>query len=107
MPHMAAEWGNIMSQASLGSFNGTTVAGENMLSVFRELELQHNPNCILNFTNMTLRKLSMACPAGTKVSINGREIVLVTGIFELGYDQVDISSLVFSEAVELNAYYLY
>lgn len=96
-----------MSQALLGSYNGTTVAGENMLTVFKKLELEHNPNCILNFTNMTLRKLSMACPAGTKVTINGREIVLVTGVFELGYNQVDVTSLVFEEAVELNAYYLY
>lgn len=56
---------------------------------------------------MTLVKFGISAPAGTKVKINGREIPLFTGIFELGMNQLDITSLEFEEAVDVNIYYMY
>ena len=41
------------------------------------------------------------------MKINGREIPLFTGIFELGMNQLDITSLEFEEAVDVNIYYMY
>lgn len=96
-----------MSQAYLGSFNGTVTPNVNMLKVFKENEIAANPNSILNCCDMTLVKFGISAPAGTKVKINGREIPLFTGIFELGMNQLDITSLEFEEAVDVNIYYMY
>ena len=94
-----------MSQAHLGCFSGTVTPNVNMLDIFKQNERADNP--ILNFGQMSLRKLSMICPEGTKVKINGKEIPLITGIFELGMDQINITSLEFSEAVNVNIYYMF
>lgn len=96
-----------MSQAHLGSFSGTVTPGVNMLDVFKQNERADNPNSILNFGKMSLKMLSMSCPANTKVKINGKEITLFTGIFELGMGQIDITSLEFSEAASVSAYYMF
>ena len=96
-----------MSQAHLGCFSGTVTPNVNMLDIFKQNERADNPNSILNFGQMSLRKLSMICPEGTKVKINGKEIPLITGIFELGMDQINITSLEFSEAVNVNIYYMF
>lgn len=65
-----------MSQAHLGCFSGTVTPNVNMLDIFKQNERADNPNSILNFGQMSLRKLSMICPEGTKVKINGKEIPL-------------------------------
>ena len=96
-----------MSHAHLGCFSGTVTPNVNMLDIFKQNERADNPNSILNFGQMSLRKLSMICPEGTKVKINGKEIPLITGIFELGMDQINITSLEFSEAVNVNIYYMF
>lgn len=96
-----------MSQAHLGSFTGPVTPNVNMLDIFKQNERRDNPNSILNFGMMSLRKLSIACDPGTKVKINGKEIPLFTGVFELGMDQINITSLVFSEAVDVNIYYMF
>lgn len=96
-----------MSLAHLGSFSGTVIPETNMLEVFKQNERMENPNSILNFGKMSLKMLSMSCPAGTKVKINDKEITLFTGVFELGMGQIDVTSLVFSEAINLNAYYMF
>ena len=96
-----------MSQAHLGSFSGTVTPNVNMLDIFKQNERADNPNSILNFSQMSLRKLSMSCPAGTRVKINGKEIPLFTGVFELGMNQVNVTSLVFPEAVEVSIYYMF
>ena len=70
-----------MSKGTLGSFNGTTTANVNMLDI--------------------------QCEAGTEVIINGCEIPIVSGVFELGFGQVDITSLVFKEEKSVNIYYMY
>ena len=59
-----------MSQAHLGCFSGTVTPNVNMLDIFKQNERADNPNSILNFGQMSLRKLSMICPEGTKVKIN-------------------------------------
>lgn len=96
-----------MSQAHLGSFNGTVTPNINMLDVFKKNEIEDNPNSILNFGDMVLKKFGISCPAGTTIFINGKEIPLFTGIFELGMNQIDITSLVFPEAVSVNVYYMF
>ena len=96
-----------MSQAYLGSFNGTVTPNVNMLDIFKEKEIEDNPNSILNFGKLVLKKFGISAPAGTVVKINGKEIPLFTGLFELGLNQIDISSLEFSEAVDVNIYYMY
>lgn len=96
-----------MSQAHLGSFNGTVTAGRNMLEVFKQNELQDNPNSILKYGDLVLKKFGISCPAGTVVEINGKKIPLFTGVFELGMNQIDIVSLVFREAVDVNIYYMF
>lgn len=51
-----------MSQAHLGSFNGTVTPGINMLEVFKQNELVDNPNSILNYGNMVLKKFGISVP---------------------------------------------
>lgn len=96
-----------MSQAHLGSFNGTVTPNVNMLDIFKAKEIEDNPNSILNFGKLVLKKFGISAPAGTVVEINGKKIPLFTGVFELGMNQIDISSLVFTEAVNVNIYYMY
>ena len=45
-----------MSQAHLGSFNGTVTPNVNMLDIFKQKEIQDNPNSILNFGDLVLKK---------------------------------------------------
>lgn len=96
-----------MSQAHLGSFNGTVTPNVNMLDIFKQKEIQDNPNSILNFGDLVLKKFGISAPAGTVVKINGKEIPLFTGVFELGMNQIDITSLVFSDVVSVNIYYMF
>ena len=96
-----------MSQAHFGSFNGTVTPNINMLDIFKKNEIEDNPNSILNFGDMVLKKFGISCPAGTTIFINGKEIPVFTGVFELGMNQIDITSLVFSEAVDVNIYYMF
>ena len=96
-----------MSQAHLGSFNGTVTPNVNMLDIFKRNELEDNPNSILQFCDLVLKKFGISCPEGTEIEINGKKIPLFTGVFELGMNQIDITSLVFSEAVDVNIYYMF
>ncbi len=96
-----------MSQAHLGSFNGTVTPGINMLDIFKRNEIADNPNSILKYGDMVLKKFGISCPAGTVIKINGKEILLFTGAFELGMNQIDITSLEFSDAVNVNIYYMF
>ena len=96
-----------MSQAHLGSFSGIVTPKVNMLDIFKQNERAENHNSILNFGKMSLKMISMSCPAGTKVKINGKEITLFSGVFELGMGQIDITSLEFSEAINMSAYYMF
>ena len=93
-----------MSQAHLGSFNGTVTPNVNMLDIFKQKEIKDNPNSILNFGDLVLKKFA---PAGTVIKINGKEIPLFTGVFELGMNQIDITSLEFLETVNVNIYYMF
>lgn len=96
-----------MSKGMLGSFNGKTTPNVNMLSIFKQNELSANPNSTLQFSDMVIRKLGIQTDAGTVVIINDSEIPIVSGIFELGFGQVDIYSLVFKNVVNVNIYYMY
>lgn len=97
-----------MSKGTLGSFNGTTTANVNMLDIFKKEEMEKHENSTLAFSSrMIIKKIGIQCPAGTEVSINGCDIPIVSGVFELGFGQIDVSSLVFKEAVAVNIYYMY
>lgn len=96
-----------MSQAHLGSFNGTVTPNVNMLDIFKQNELADNPNSILKYGDMVLKKFGISCPAGTVVEINGKDIPVFTGVFELGMNQIDITSLVFQSVVDVNIYYMF
>lgn len=97
-----------MSKGTLGSFNGTTTANVNMLDIFKKEEMDKHENSTLAFSSrMIIKKIGIQCPAGTMVSINGCDIPIVSGVFELGFGQIDVSSLVFFEAVAVNIYYMY
>ena len=97
-----------MSKCTLGSFNGTTTANANMVDVFRKNEIELHQNSVLAFAErMIIKKIGIQCDPGTEVSINGCDIPIVSGVFELGYGQIDITSLVFKQAVAVNIYYMY
>ena len=51
--------------------------------------------------------LFRSAPAGTVIKINGKEIPLFTGVFELGMNQIDITALEFLETVNVNIYYMF
>ena len=75
-----------MSKGTLGSFNGTTTANVNMLDIFKQNEMAAHENSTLAFTDhMVIKKIGIQCEAGTEVIINGCEIPIVSGVFELGY----------------------
>ena len=92
---------------SIASWSGTTTPGENLVETFRQQELALNPNSYLLHTNMIIRKIAIKTDEGTKVKINGREIELFSGIFETGFNQVYVTSIVFDEAVDIQSYYLF
>lgn len=97
-----------MSKGTLGSFNGVVTKDVNMIDIFKQEELKKHKNSILAFSpKMIIKKLGIQCPAGTEVSINGSDIPIVSGIFELGFGQIDVSSLVFKDSVSVNIYYMY
>lgn len=96
-----------MSKGMLGSFNGKTTPNVNMLSTFKQNELSSNPNSTLQFSDMVIRKIGIQTDAGTVVKINDSEIPITSGIFELGFGQIDIYSLIFKDAVDVNIYYMY
>lgn len=97
-----------MSLAEFGSFSGTVTPGVNMLDIFKQNERAANPNSVLNFGSMSLKRLSMSCPAGTKLKINGKDYTMMTNIFpEYGMGQIDVTSLVFQDAVNANIVYYF
>ena len=96
-----------MTRGTLGSYSGKTVPGINMLEVFAENEIGKHPNSILKFSRMTIRKFAIACPAGTRVTMNDSEITLFSGVFEVGDGTLDITNLVFDSEIEINCYYIY
>lgn len=96
-----------MSMGTLGSFNGTTTGNTNMLDIFKQNEMEQHQNSYLQFSDMVIKKIGIQCASGTEVEINGCKIPIVSGVFELGYGQIDITSLVFESAVPVNIYYMY
>ena len=92
---------------SIASWSGTTTPGENLVETFRQQELELNPNSYLLHTNMIVRKIAIKADEGTKVKINGREIELFSGVFETGFNQVYVTSIIFNEAVDIQTYYLF
>ena len=96
-----------MSLANIGNYIGTVVPNKNMVEVFRENELRLNKNSVLSFRPMTLKKFTISCAPGAVVKINGKDMELPTGVFELGMGQYEISSLIFSSAVDVNIFYAY
>lgn len=92
---------------SIASWSGTTTPGENLVETFRQQELALNPNSYLLHTNMIVRKIAIKADEGTKVKINGREIELFSGVFETGFNQVYITSIVFDDAADIQTYYLF
>lgn len=92
---------------SIASWSGTTTPGENLVETFRQQELELNPNSYLLHTNMIIRKIAIKADEGTKVKINGREIELFSGVFETGFNQVYVTSIVFDEAADIQVYYLF
>lgn len=92
---------------SIASWSGTTTPGENLVETFRQQELALNPNSYLLHTNMIVRKIAIKTEEGTKVKINGREIELFSGVFETGFNQVYITSIVFDDAADIQTYYLF
>lgn len=96
-----------MAQGTLGSFNGAVTPNVDMLAIFKEKELTLNPNSTLKFSPMIIKKIGIQTDAGTVVKINGSDIPIVSGVFELGFGQVDIYSLVFTSSVNASIYYMY
>lgn len=92
---------------SIASWSGTTTPGENLVETFRQQELALNPNSYLLHTNMIIRKIAFKAEEGITVKINGRDIELFSGIFETGFNQAYITSIVFDEAVDVQVYYLF
>lgn len=96
-----------MTNGVLGSFNGTVTANVNMLDIFKANELIQHPNSTLQFSKLTIKKIGIQCAPGTEVEINGSKIPIVSGTFELGFGQVQVTSLIFRSAVPVNIYYMY
>ena len=98
-----------MSKGILGSFNGLTTAGANMVEIFKQNEIAKHENSTLKFSDfMTLRKVGIQCAPGTMVEINDCEIPIPgSGVLELGFGQVDVTKLIFPNEVEVNIYYMY
>lgn len=92
---------------SIASWSGTTTPGENLVETFRQQELELNPNSYLLHTNMIIRKIAIKADEGTIAIINGREVELFNGLFETGFNQVYITSLVFDESEDIQVYYLF
>lgn len=96
-----------MSKAFLSSFSGIAMANTNMVEVFKRNELEQNPNSTLAFSDMVIKKIGIQCDPGTEVLINGNSIPIISGIFELAYGQIDITSLIFKQDVAVNIYFMY
>lgn len=94
-----------MAQMNIGNFIGTVIPNTNMVDVFRKAELSNNPNSYLAFRPMSLKKFTISCDPGTVLKINGKDMELPTGIFELGAGQYEIKSLEFVSAVNANIFY--
>lgn len=94
----------LLSLVSMGSYNGTVVANENLIDLFHETEKEKHPNRFFS----TVRKIAIEAPSETKFIINDVEIVMPsTGIFELGLDYVQIEKLIFESSVKVNIIYMY
>lgn len=97
-----------MAMASLGSFYGNITANVNIVDIFRQNEITANPNCHLKYANhMVLKAVTINAPNDTIVSINGSDVKIANGKYEVEIGWIDITSLVFSSAVAVNIQYMY
>lgn len=96
-----------MARGNIGSFNGTVTAGANMIDVFKANEQGKTHKWPFS-VSFSLRKIAISATPGMVFAINGAEIALPsTGIFETDEDQVEVESLVFSEACQACIVYLF
>lgn len=92
---------------SIASWSGTVTPNTNMVEVFRQQELELNPDSYLKHTNMIIRKIAFKAEAGITVKINGREVEMFSDVFETGFNHAYITSLEFEEETDIQAYYLF
>ena len=91
----------------LGQYQGPAEAGKNLIGIFKQREIARHENSFLNFSPLVLKKLGIRCEQGTTVEINGDSIVINSGTFELGLEVMDVTSLVFPSATEVDIIYGY
>lgn len=96
-----------MARGNIGSFNGAVSAGVDMVEVFKAAEAEKNPKFKFS-AGFCIRKISIAAAAGTQFTINGAEIHLPeSGLFQTDEDEIEVESLIFNSAANVNIVYLY
>ena len=91
----------------LGQYQGTVEADKNLIDVFKQREIERHENSFLKFSPLVIKKLGIRCEQGTMVEINGDSITINSGVFELGFEVMDVTSLVFPSATEVDIIYGY
>lgn len=93
-----------MAMCKLGAYNGVCSANQNMLDIFRANEKEKDKRVLFP----CIRKIAIETTPATKIKINDVDIVIPsTGIFEIGFGLIDITSLIFDSSENANIVYMF
>lgn len=97
-----------MNSNVLGSWIGTTQAGQDMIPILRAKEEQRTTRRKNVSDGFSILQLGICAPDGTEIEINGETIrIPQAGVFQLSYGLIELRSLVFKTAVDANIVYVY
>lgn len=92
----------------LGSWIGTTEAGQDMIPILRTKEEARTDRPKSVKDGLAIFQLGINAPEGTEIAINGETIrIPQAGVFQLIYGLIELKSLVFKTAVDANIVYVY
>ncbi len=93
-----------MAEVSLGAYVGSVEPEINYIDEFKKNEKEKTPNVYFDY----VKKIAVEAPAGTELTINNTDLKMPsTGVLEFGLGLIEIRSLIFKSAVEVNIVYMY
>lgn len=96
-----------MAIGTIGSYFGLASQNVDLIPIFRENEIKKHPNSFLKTSDLVIKKIAISAPSGTVFEINKSDFLMPSNAFELGYNVIDIKSLIFKQDTNVTITYIY
>ena len=96
-----------MALGTAGSYFGIASQNTDLIPIFKENEIKKHPNSFLKTSDLILKKIAISAPSGTVFQINESDFLMPSNAFELGYNVIDVKSLIFKQDTNVTITYIY